>query len=1005
MSYRSTQSNDVKKSPIHYRSGKLLAAAMLVLSLFATGVEAGGGHALPAASQAHRQQVESQTMALARMAADYRSAGKAARTGLLNGLVDQARARQELLAEVVQNDPSGALRTVLPEKVRSGMPAEVLALLEQKQDLQGELEVSYEDYADGRHKLRHVLLTARGRFELKLPANAEQAGSMRSGMQVRARGWLFAHGGETSGSLVVNDSPDGLEVLADGATTTTATTSAAVLPNTMGQQDVLALLVNFQDNPVQPWTTAQAEQMVFGTVKDYYQENSNGQTWLTGDVYGYYSLPINSTCDSWEIHVKAQEAAAAQGVDASFYNRLVYIFPANSSCGWTGKGTIGGEPSRVWVNGSLSLRTVGHELGHNLGLYHAKELDCGSNIIGGTCVSFEYGDSMDIMGESGVTGQFNAFNKELLGWLTASAGEVVIADSDGSYQLEPYETMPAGGAKGLKILRGYDSLSGQPLWYYLEYRQALGFDSYLAGKPVTDGVVFRLATGTDGNTSELIDMTPESAWYDLDDSSLATGSTYTDTDAGVTVTTEWADATGASVNISYSGPTCIPANPALALSPAESAWVTAGTTVSYSATVTNQDSSGCAATDFSLSAQLPSGWIADSAILSLAPGESATVNINVTSDAAAADGFHDIPFTVINGSDTAFQNSATITYVVDTPAPVCVPANPTTSLSGDDTQAVPAGTQVSYGVTVTNQDSNGCDASLFSVAASAPAGWNATSGALSLAPGENGAILVGVTSAVDAAAGDYRIGIKIENMTDAGYSANYSVTYSVAAPVVVCESAAPLLSMSVNSSAEVDAGTTVQYSGTVTNQYSSDCENATFTLSAELPAGWSATSTNLSLAPGSSAPFTIEVTSASTAAAGNYSIVIHAANPADTGLSGNATVSYQIAPPLTNLEPVAVNDSVDMLDKTATVIDVLANDSDPDDDVLNVVQVTQGSQGNVQINADGTLTYTPAKNFKASDSFSYTISDGAKTATATVTVSLSSSTTIGGGKGGGKPNK
>jgi len=50
--------------------------------------------------------------------------------------------------------------------------------------------------------------------------------------------------------------------------------------------------------------------------------------------------------------------------------------------------------------------------------------------------------------------------------------------------------------------------------------------------------------------------------------------------------------------------------------------------------------------------------------------------------------------------------------------------------------------------------------------------------------------------------------------------------------------------------------------------------------------------------------------------------------------------------------------------------------------------VTQGSKGKVSINANGSLTYSPAKSFRSSDSFSYTISDGSKSASATVQVNL-----------------
>ncbi len=70
---------------------------------------------------------------------------------------------------------------------------------------------------------------------------------------------------------------------------------------------------------------------------------------------------------------------------------------------------------------------------------------------------------------------------------------------------------------------------------------------------------------------------------------------------------------------------------------------------------------------------------------------------------------------------------------------------------------------------------------------------------------------------------------------------------------------------------------------------------------------------------------------------------------------------------------------------------LLLNDSDVDGDALSIASFTQPANGTVEDNGDGSLTYTPAANFTGTDSFSYTISDGAgETTTATVTVTVGS---------------
>lgn len=87
--------------------------------------------------------------------------------------------------------------------------------------------------------------------------------------------------------------------------------------------------------------------------------------------------------------------------------------------------------------------------------------------------------------------------------------------------------------------------------------------------------------------------------------------------------------------------------------------------------------------------------------------------------------------------------------------------------------------------------------------------------------------------------------------------------------------------------------------------------------------------------------------------------------------------------------PVAQDDfAVTRRDQAVTVA-VLANDSDPDGDALTVTAVADPAHGSAAQNADGTVTYTPDAGFAGSDSFEYSISDGAGgTDSATVFVTV-----------------
>jgi len=90
--------------------------------------------------------------------------------------------------------------------------------------------------------------------------------------------------------------------------------------------------------------------------------------------------------------------------------------------------------------------------------------------------------------------------------------------------------------------------------------------------------------------------------------------------------------------------------------------------------------------------------------------------------------------------------------------------------------------------------------------------------------------------------------------------------------------------------------------------------------------------------------------------------------------SNIATVTLTVSPP--NHAPKAVADKATTPKGIAVKISVLANDSDPDGDPLSVQSITQPAHGTAVLNADDTVTYTPAANFTGTDTFQYTISDG-----------------------------
>ena len=103
------------------------------------------------------------------------------------------------------------------------------------------------------------------------------------------------------------------------------------------------------------------------------------------------------------------------------------------------------------------------------------------------------------------------------------------------------------------------------------------------------------------------------------------------------------------------------------------------------------------------------------------------------------------------------------------------------------------------------------------------------------------------------------------------------------------------------------------------------------------------------------------------------------------------------APP--NQAPVAIDDTFDGDEDTQFSGDVLANDSDPEDDALSVALVSGPTNGALTLNPDGTFDYVANANFNGEDSFTYRISDGeleSEIATALLTIySVNDDPTVG----------
>jgi hypothetical protein len=226
----------------------------------------------------------------------------------------------------------------------------------QPDEVDGELQVRVEDAAGGA-RLRHYVRRPDGsQIELLI---AGEPPDLQTGTRVRVRGRL---------------NRDALTV--DSRANLTAM-SAPIVANTFGNQKTLVILVNFQNNPSQPYSVADAQNVAFSQSSSFYLENSYQQTWLTGAVAGWFTIPMDgNTCNVDQIATLAEQAATAAGIDVASYPHRIFGFPDNPGCSWWGLGDVGGNPSRAWVTGAFTLKVVAHEFGHNLGDRHSNYINC-----------------------------------------------------------------------------------------------------------------------------------------------------------------------------------------------------------------------------------------------------------------------------------------------------------------------------------------------------------------------------------------------------------------------------------------------------------------------------------------------------------------------------------------------------------------------------------------------------------------------------------------------------
>ena len=284
---------------------------------------------------------------------------------------------------------------------------------------------------------------------------------------------------------------------------------------TLGEQRTLVTLVNFLNDPSEPYSTEEIDGLLIdesnpSSMASYIREASYGRAWISGEVRGWLAMPYeDAACGLWTVAGTERLVEELDPViDWSPIDRWIIIIPQNANCGFSGYSSLGKmifvtddgtvEMSRLIMNGaSLSPSFVAaHEIGHSMAsLQHARDNECGEVVIEHECNPEGLGsmtDRYDIMGHVWYGGHYGAPNKEQLGWLMDDV--VDVSPPGDNFTLLPFESGDVG-TKVLRIPAEYvaDDLFGST-HYYISYRMPMGFDAIFYMAPAT--VIFHAPVQT-----------------------------------------------------------------------------------------------------------------------------------------------------------------------------------------------------------------------------------------------------------------------------------------------------------------------------------------------------------------------------------------------------------------------------------------------------------------------------------------------------------------------------
>jgi len=203
---------------------------------------------------------------------------------LVDEMVKRAQRRKQVLERVVKSKPGEVLKVAIPKKVRNRLPEEVKPYIEEETAASGEFQALHVDYLNDSAEFLYFINTEKGEalslyFAEKPPHENELKNKkgIVNGSRVRVNGM------RVGGAMALESTNTGVQVL------------SLVSSATFGPQNTLLILVNFQNNVLQPYTVDYAKNLLFTTTSNFMKENSYGQTTIVGGVAGWFTIPMNDS--------------------------------------------------------------------------------------------------------------------------------------------------------------------------------------------------------------------------------------------------------------------------------------------------------------------------------------------------------------------------------------------------------------------------------------------------------------------------------------------------------------------------------------------------------------------------------------------------------------------------------------------------------------------------------------------------------------------------------------